>query len=120
MGRRTKYISGKLLINTKDGVSFESVSSFEYPLHPYYGPTACLETLDNGGDLFGIGKTGGWGHADNATFIFRSSSSTWERQADVPGTPQPPAVHGMSFQFQRKVIWLLLMFIFPQLRHADL
>ena len=99
MGRRTKYItSGKLLINTRDGVSFESVSSFEFPTHhPHYGPTACLETLDNGGDLFGIGKTGGWGHADNATFIFRSSSSTWERQADVPGTPRPPLVHGKSY-----------------------
>ena len=116
MGRRTKYItSGKLLINTRDGVSFESVSSFEFPTHhPHYGPTACLETLDNGGDLFGIGKTGGWGHADNATFIFRSSSSTWERQADVPGTTKPPQVHGKSLQFQRKVLWLLLMFSFPQ------
>ena len=120
MGRRPNFYSGRFLINTKDGVTFESVSSFEYPLHPYYGPTACLETLDNGGDLFGIGKTGGWGHADNATFIFRSSSSTWERLADVPGTPDPPLVHGKSLQFQRKLLRLLLMISFLQFTHADL
>ena len=63
-----------LLEKTKDGKTFEP-----FPSLPDEG-ASCLETLDNGGDIFATGS----GSASNRAYIFRSSISAWKRQPDVP------------------------------------
>ena len=65
---------------TTDGSSFESFT----PL-PIGNDRHCLVGLDNGGDIFMTGgystETGGY---SSRTYIFRSMSSTWESQPDMP------------------------------------
>ena len=50
---------------------------------------SCLETLDNGGDIFAQVKEWDSGRNLNRTYIFRANSSTWERQPDRPGEVGP-------------------------------
>ena len=64
---------------THDGITFEDFP----PLYNVEG-AACLQTLDNGGDIFaaGIGSPRVTS-TRGAAYIFRSNSSTWEQQPDV-------------------------------------
>ena len=75
-----------LMEKTKDGRSFEPLPS----LPEGVGSVICLETLNNGGDIFALVSkevdTGYTGYDSNTTFIFRANSSTWERQPDMPAT----------------------------------
>ena len=62
---------GNLLQKTMDGKSFERLPSLPSR------PTKCLEALDNGGDIFALGRP-------RQAFIYRTSSSSWEQQPDLP------------------------------------
>lgn len=71
-----------LLEKTKDGRSFEPFPSLPDDFTIYgamsMSGVTCLETLNNGGDIFVTGS------GRNTTYIFRTNTSTWERQPDVP------------------------------------
>ena len=58
---------------TKDGKTF---GTFPVPRWVEGGEGECLETLDNGGDIFMAGRT--------SAYIYRNTDSTWERQPEVP------------------------------------
>ena len=58
---------------TKDGQNFET---FPIPSWAWRVEGQCIQTLDNGGDIFMAGSP--------SAFIFRNTNSTWERQTDVP------------------------------------
>ena len=66
---------------TTDGSSFEPFTPMPIGIDRH-----CLVALENGGDIF---MTGGYsyevsGSYSDRTYIFRSNSSTWESQPDMP------------------------------------
>ena len=78
-GHNTNYTE-HLMQNTTDGTTFGIVGPLPFIPSPMYRHEEypCLESLHNGGDIFLTGE------ALNSTYIFRSNSSTWERQPDIP------------------------------------
>ena len=72
---------GEFLVEkTNDGRHFEPFPSMPRNFTSY--GIVCMESLNNGGDIFAIED--GWreGKTHILTHIFRASSSTWERQSD--------------------------------------
>ena len=65
-----------LMEKTMDGKYFEP-----FPSLPDEG-AACLETLDNGGDIFATGT----GQSAHRAYIFKNSISEWKRLPDIPET----------------------------------
>ena len=76
---------------TKDGKSF---GTFPVPEWAKEVEVRCLESLDNGGDLFMAGS--------EKTYIFRHAYSSWE-QTDVPGD-----VDMNSSKFNQRKIHLVM------------
>ena len=72
-GEGWQYPPSTALQYTKDGKAF---GTFPVPRWVEGVGGECLETLDNGGDIFMAGRT--------SAYIFRNSDSTWERQPEVP------------------------------------
>ena len=72
--------NNNFLEKTKDGRLFEP---FPYPPEnlTHYTRT-CLESLNNGGDIFTTMK--GLPYYNPPTYIFRMNSSAWERQPNSP------------------------------------
>lgn len=62
---------------TNDGRTFET-----FPSLPEAEGVLCLETLHNGGDIFAMEHI--QDEYENRVYIFRTDSSTWERQPDMP------------------------------------
>ena len=62
------------LLYTKDGKTFGTIPLPSWVREGAQGK--CLQTLDNGGDIFLAG---------NLSYIFRNTDSSWERQPDWPG-----------------------------------
>ena len=58
---------------TKDGQNFGT-----FPVPPWVTGVQgqCIQSLDNGGDIFMAGSP--------SAYIFHNADSTWERQTDVP------------------------------------
>ena len=74
MGPRTwSDDTQEVLQYTKDGQTF---GTFPVPWWVKGVDGRCLETLDNGGDIFMAGRA--------SAYIFRNNDSTWERQPEVP------------------------------------
>ena len=112
MGGRTVeyddvYDREYLVEKTKDGSSFEPFPSLPDDFTTY-GFT-CLEALNNGGDIFVTGS------GRNTTYIFRTNTSTWERQPDVPREYS----EGMLTQLQTKS-HIFISPVFQQFEGADL
>ena len=65
---------------TTDGSSFDTFTPLPIGIDRH-----CLVALDNGGDIF---MTGGYSHEvggySDRAYVFRSNSTTWERQPDMP------------------------------------
>ena len=69
----------EVLTFSKDGKSFGT-----FPVPWSDGKTRCLQTLDNGGDIFVLAGRSWYNEDMNDTYIFRSSNSTWEPQPGLP------------------------------------
>ena len=64
---------------TLDGSSFTTLNPM--PIEAYMH---CLVSLDNGGDIFMAGGMTMFGAQSYEAYIFRTSSSLWERQQNMP------------------------------------
>ena len=101
-----------LVEKTKDGRLFEA---FPYPPENItYSVHVCLESLNNGGDIFTT--TSGFRNNKNpATYIFRMNSSAWERQPDLPDV-----LYDSKFLHKRHKSWTILNIRYLQVLPAGL
>ena len=76
---------------TTNGRSFREFPALNYTIDTSYSTIVdCLETLDNGGDIFAITTSitrGYWNELDDwestDIFIFHGNTSTWEHKANI-------------------------------------
>ena len=98
----------EVLTYSKDGKSFGT-----FPVPWTDGKTRCLQTLDNGGDIFVLAEDINEYSEDlNDTYIFRSSNSTWEPQPGLPDMDYGYVPYGKLIKY----INIACIFIFPVLK----